>query len=120
MSYWHYDQKTGVHTGDSGPQVLLAVLLLAALLIRVYFGVNWALGAAAFVAGGAAIGWLVCRRFTRPMRARLCNGVLGHPVAQGRNESESQGSARGRLGTATVEFRAGAKDRAYRVSVTKD
>lgn len=56
MSHWQYDQTKGVHTTDSGPQVCLASFLLAALLIRLYFGVNRALGFAAVVAAGTVAG----------------------------------------------------------------
>lgn len=62
MSYWRYDPETRSCSGDSGPQLAIGVLVLAALTIRVYFGVNCALafaGAiAAVVVAGAAIAWL--------------------------------------------------------------
>jgi cobalamin synthase len=65
MSFWHHDQKTGVHTTDNGPQVWMACFLLAVLLIRVYFGVNWALAFAAVtgvvVAAAVSITWMMTR-----------------------------------------------------------
>jgi hypothetical protein len=62
MSHWHYDAKTGRHTSDSGPQVLLGVFCLVMLALYKTCGAKVALTFAIVTILMAAGRWALRRR----------------------------------------------------------
>lgn len=62
MSYWHDDAKTGGHTRDSSPQVLVGVSCLVVLALYTTCGARVALTFAIVTTSMVAGAWALRRR----------------------------------------------------------